>query len=430
MNGTLRQWMLDELNVRRGDSPCRIRWASFGQREWDHALAWLDLSGLALYFLQRLRRSDSLDALPLHARAALESRSADNQLRTRQILVEFRTFIEAFDQARVQYAVLKGISLLPDYCPEMEFRTQYDHDVLVAPGSLDAARRALENAGFRPKLKENEEAPLVYRRVQPDVRFSQKSQALYSPKLSRSIELHQTLWEEAEERIHVGLSDDFLERGRIREWEGICFRALSDEDCLLFQILHAFKHILRNWCRLSIFLEVSYFLNRRSSDDLFWRSFEGRIENVRWAREATLIVFTLAEQLFGVVVPEQFRKTLNSPASPALHLWIERYGRQSAVSNFHGDKCSLFLHREFVDDPSEWATIRRRRLFPLHRPHRPPAVVFQRGFSALGRIWMEKAHAFRRLGFHGFAGLRYLLEYPRWIVLRRLRLASACRGGL
>jgi len=52
-------------------------------------------------------------------------------------------------------------------------------------------------------------------------------------------------------------------------------------------------------------------------------------------------------------------------------------------------------------------------------------VVFQRGFSALGRIWMEKAHALRRLRFHGFAGLRYVVEYPRWIVLRRLRLADS-----
>ena len=249
--GALQQLMLTELNLRRrGEPPSPIRWASFGQREWDSALAWLDLSGLALYFLQRLKSTDSVDALPIHARAALERRSADNQRRTEQIVVEFRTIIEAFDQARVEYAVLKGISLLPDYCPEMEFRTQYAHDVLVASESLDAARAALEDAGFLPRVEEGEESPLVYRKAEPDIRFTHTSEALYSPRLGRSIELHRMLWEEAEERIHVGLSNDFLERRRIRQWEGIPFMALSDEDCLLFQVLHAFRHILRNWCRL------------------------------------------------------------------------------------------------------------------------------------------------------------------------------------
>ena len=427
MSPILHQVMLDELNLSKGEtSP--VHWQSFSPREWERAFAWLDLSGLALYFLRRMKSANRLGVLPAHAIEELEKRNAANQLRTEVILQEFRSFTDAFEQERVKYAVLKGVALLPDYCPAMAFRTQYDHDVLVAPDSLNAAQRALERAGFRPKLEGNGEAPLVYRKPEPEIRFSQKSEALYSPRLERSIELHRTLWEEDEERIHIRLPDDFLERSQLRRWEGISFMALCDEDCLLFQILHAFKHILRNWCRLSIFLEVAWFMNRRSSDSTFWRRFAGRIKRVRWAREATLVVFKLAEQLFGGVIPAEVRD-LRSPLTPALQLWIERYGRQSALSNFHGDKSSLFLHREFVDDASEWAMIRRRRLFPLHRPHRPPAVVFQKGFSALGRIWMEKAHALRRLRFHGLAGLRYVVEYPRWIVLRRLR-ASGHRGAV
>jgi Uncharacterised nucleotidyltransferase len=423
MSRTLHRMMLRTLNLTKGE-PGPLPWDSFTQREWDFALAWLDLSGLAIYFHERTRSADGLHALPGRVREELEKRRAGNRLRNEAILDEFRTFIGAFEQAGVKYAVLKGISLLPDYCPEMEFRTQYDHDVLVAPESLSAARRVLESAGFHAKIEEGE-SPLIYRRAEPEIRFSQKSDALYSPRLGRSIDLHQTFWEEGEERIHVSLSNDFLERGQLRCWEGISFRALRDEDSLLFQILHAFKHILRNWCRVSVFLEIAWFVNRRSADFAFWQSFARRIENVRWAREATFIVFTLSEQLFGAVIPAPLRVSLSSPLAPALHLWIERYGQHSAVSNFHDDKCSLFLHREFIDDPSDWAMIRRRRLFPWHRPHRPPAVVFQRGFSALGKMWMEKTHALRRLRFHGLAGLRYALEYPRWIVLRRMRLAES-----
>ena len=425
MKRALRHAILGQLNVTEAKPfPPMLR-NSFGRRDWDQTLAWLDLSGLAIYFLQRIQSPGASYTLPGFVAEALQRRAADNRLRTQGMLLEFESLIDAFEQSRVNYAVLKGISLLPDYCPDLEFRTQYDHDVLVDADTFDAACESLEHAGYRRKDGGDEESVVVYRQVQPEIRFSQNSEALYSPRLGRSIEVHRTLWENAEDRISISLPEDFLDRRQIRYWEGIRFAALSDEDCLLFQILHAFKHIVRNWCRLSIFLEIAHFLNRRANDSTFWSSYARRIEHVRWAPEATLIVFTLAEKLFGGMVPAQLHAALRTPLSPALNLWIERYGRHSALSNFHDDKCSLFLHREFVDSPSEWATIRRKRLFPIRRPHRPPAVVFQRGFSNIGRVWMEKAHAFGRLRFHGLAGLRYALEYPRWIVLRRRRLAHS-----
>jgi hypothetical protein len=144
---------------------------------------------------------------------------------------------------------------------------------------------------------------------------------------------------------------------------------------------------------------------------------------VRWAPEASLVVLTLADQIFGGGMPPHLQDRLKSV--PALGLWVEKYGRDAALSNFHRDKCSLFLHKEFIERPEDWSAIRRRRLFPLQRPHRPPAVVFQRGFSRAGRLWMENVHALKRLGFHGRAGLRYALEYPRWVLWRRLTLAHS-----
>lgn len=426
MNRTLHDVILHQLSVTNDKPHPPMLRASFSKREWDQALAWLDLSGLAIYFLQRIESSAAFYTLPEQVRTELERRRADNRQRTAGIKQEFAVLVKSLEQAHVKYAVLKGVSLLPDYCPDLELRTQYDHDVLVDAASFAAAGEALQNKGYHCKVGGDEGSAVVaYEPPQTEIRFSRNSEALYSSRLGRSVEVHRTLWEETEDRIRVNLSDDFLERRQFRHWGDLGFMALSDEDCLLFQVLHAFKHILRNWCRLSIFLEIAHFLLRRASDAEFWRSFARRIEDVRWAREATLIVFTLATELFGAMVPAQVQDALRTPLSPALNLWIERYGRRAALSNFHGDKCSLFLHREFVDSPSEWAVVRRRRLFPLRRPHRPPAVVFQRGFSTFGRIWMEKAHAFGRLRFHGLAGLRYVLEYPRWIVLRRLRLAES-----
>lgn len=424
MTPSLHQAILNELNVAKDKPRPAVRWRSFSKREWEHALTWLDLSGLAIYFVDRIRSLNGPNTLPNDVQADLEKRRADNELRTRAILREFHVLTDSFTQARVNYAVLKGIALLPDYCPDPALRTQYDHDVLVDTASLAAAEAALLNAGYQRKIGIEDESCVVYRRPEPQIRFSRNSEGLYAPQLGRSIEVHLTLWEQHEDRIHVNLPDDFLKRRVLREWSGLQFMALCDEDSLLFQVLHAFKHILRNWCRLSIFHEIAFFLRRRACDMGFWTNFADRMGTIRWAPEASLVVFTLAEQLFGAPAPRQLLKSFNIPRAPSLILWIERYGRRAALSNFHGDKCSLFLHQEFVEDPKDWADIRRRRLFPIQRPHRPPAVVFQRGFSTAGRLWMENIHALRRLIFHGFAGLRYAMEYPLWSLLRRLRLAG------
>ncbi len=201
------------------------------------------------------------------------------------------------------------------------------------------------------------EHPLLYCRPDPEIRFDETSTAFYSSKLERSVEVHLRLWERDEDKIDIQLPGDLFERSVQRHWDGFAYVALSDEDCLVFQVLHAFRHLLRNWCRLSIFLEISYFLNQRFSDSAFWARFADRIENMRWAPEATAIVFGLSEHLFGASIPPQIQPSLTTPLYPALKLWNERYGRKSALTNFRNDKSSLFLYREFVDDASAWSGI-------------------------------------------------------------------------
>lgn len=427
MRGALPVAILDQLSL-TGEEVGIGRWTSFSEREWIRALAWLDLSGLAIYFLDQMHSAGGFDVLPASIRWGLERRREDNRLRTVEIVRELGTLSSSFESASARYAVLKGLALAGDYYPDPAFRTQYDHDFLLDPKDLDVAASVLGDAGYKPRGG-GCPSVVVYRRPEPRIRFPATSTGLYSPRLDRSVEIHLTLWEEDEDRVRIMLPTDFLDRSVPRRWDGIGFIALSDEDSLLFQVLHAFRHILRNWCRLSIFLEIGHFLKARSSDTEFWSSFAERIEGIRWAREASLLIFTLAERVFRAQMPDDVRAMLSTNLSPALNLWIDRYGHRAALSNFNRDKSSLFLHREFVDIPSHWAAIRRRRLLPVHRPHRPPAVVFQRGFSSTGKFLMESTHAVRRLKFHSLAGVRYALEYPRWVLLRRLRLAAALRGA-
>jgi hypothetical protein len=180
---------------------------------------------------------------------------------------------------------------------------------------------------------------------------------------------------------------------------------------------------------LSVFLEIAYFLSQRSADALFWKRFAARIDNLRWVLEATAVVFGLAELLFGATVPQEIKARFSEVSFPALDLWIERYGRRSALANFRNGKHTLFLHREFVGDPAAWNAIRRQRLFPTHRPHRPPAVVFQRGFSRWEKLRVEGVHALRRLKFHAVSVLDYAWEYPQWTYCRSVRIAMCAKAS-
>ena len=163
-------------------------WESFDEREWERTLAWLDQGGLALYFRHHLKRTKGLDALPDHVRAKLDRRSDDNQQRVADTVRELKTLSEAFATAGIRYAFLKGISLTPDYCPDPAARTQYDHDVLVSPTSLERAESVLSKAGYRRKHTP-EKQYVVYCPPEPEVRFSDNSEARYAPTLGRAIEL-------------------------------------------------------------------------------------------------------------------------------------------------------------------------------------------------------------------------------------------------
>lgn len=424
---SLRQAIVAQLSVSDYNSPDTGFWKSFDEREWKRVLPWLGHAGLALYFWRKMKTLNAQHNLPLCVRARLERCYADNSARSLLMAEEFKALNKVFEDAGVKHVALKGFALVPDYCPDPTFRMQYDHDYLMRPESLERAENILQNAGYSRKTSKDDHS-IIYLQNRPAVRSSQGPIDLYSAALARSVELHLRLWESTEERIEIGLPEDFWDRALRRHWRGHEYTGLSDEDTLLFHVLHAFRHILGNWCRLSLFLETSHFLWQRAFDADFWERYADRIRNLRWLPQASGVVFSLAASLFGASIPPMIKVQTASAMSPALTLWIERYGKKSALANFRNDKHSLFLHREFIDNSSAWAEVRRRRLFPLQRPHCPPPIIHQRSTGRVGRAWINMFHVLRRLNFHAFSAFSYAWEYPQWWLLRRGRGRAATDG--
>src|SRR5580700_5606306 len=130
-------------------------------------LLWLDQSGLALYFFDRLQREKALDLVSTDLRQAFEQRTQQNRLRMHQMLSEFSNLNQSFGNHGVRYSAMKGFTLVPEYCPDPSLRHQTDFDFLIAPESAKDASGALVSCGY--ELQESGESgemtfgtPLLY----------------------------------------------------------------------------------------------------------------------------------------------------------------------------------------------------------------------------------------------------------------------------
>ena len=124
---------------------------SLTPKQWRSILQWLDLSGLALYFFDRIAKSQWADHLPDEVFSALERRLIDNTQRTRSMIEESIAIQREFQKSGLCYAVVKGLSLWPNSVPRPELRLQFDLDYLLADDDMQEAQTILIHRGYRPR---------------------------------------------------------------------------------------------------------------------------------------------------------------------------------------------------------------------------------------------------------------------------------------
>jgi hypothetical protein len=398
---------------------------TFNRRDWDRTLDWLHMSGLALLFWDHLQNQGCVPVIPPEVAARLAASLAHNRSRTGEMAREFDSLNLQLQNAGIPYAVLKGFTLVPDYCPDASLRNFTDYDYLVPPDDLERAGEALQAIGYMPRARSESYSITYFQPSRPPCRVLRLDD-VYSSRMAREVELHFQVWDE-NQRISLPLPDDFLVRSCSRRWEQLRFPALADEDALIFHLLHSFRHVLPHWCRLSALHETAYFTEQRSSDAAFWERFRQRIAGYPRLCQIIGVVFSLAAGVFGTTVPATVRGCTTETLSPAMALWIERYGLDLALGNFSGNKSSLFLHREFVQDPTAWREIRRRQLFLIKRPARAAGDSSPGASSNMKARWTQLVYLVQLLKFHVPATLQYALELPRW--KRMLRRTQEVKRG-
>jgi len=226
---------------------------SHSQVDWQAILVWLDISGMALYFLDRLKELENEDSVPVAIRECLQLNLQRNRQRTAALLSQAENVAKHFEQAGIPFALLKGITLTPDSVREPALRWQTDLDFLIAESSATAAMDVLRILDYSLHARsgntfELRSGPLG----KPDLK------SLYRADTQKSLEIHCL-------RRQEGLPDR-LTRARARQFEGIWIAALSAADIMVQQALHLMKHLCGEHTRLSWVLEFWRHVRLRESD--------------------------------------------------------------------------------------------------------------------------------------------------------------------
>ena len=378
--------------------------------EWKRLLAWLDFSGLALYFIDRIVELGLCDLLPPSVCTRLHLNLIDNSNRTRSMLTESIGIQEEFQTAQLSYAVLKGSSLWPASVSKLELRSQFDLDFLVAEGSAPNARRLLEHRGYRLyaisgrswEFKRNERPGLSLKH-------------LYKNLPSFAVELH----------IEPGVQGVMSALDR-REWREVCgmkMPVLSPVDLLLGQGLHAFKHTCSEFARAAHFLEFRRHVLSRRDDEAFWKELQRAAEKYPQAVTGLGVVTLLVTRVMGDFAPEELTSWTVDRLSRPIRLWVETYAKRLILASYPGSKLYLLLQRELELAGMRGKRSIRRAILPLRLP---PSVIrafpHERWSVRARRYAMQLELVLTRLTFHVVEGVRFAVESRRWRRIKELAL--------
>lgn len=372
------------------------------KREWRDLMHWLDVSGLALYFLDRLDDLQLAHVLPADIYDRLQQSMRDNKGRTHGMIAESVAIQEEFQAASVSYAVIKGFSLWPESVPRLELRHQFDLDFLIAEGSVLAAQRVLKRQGYR--LYAVSGGSWEFKKEE---KIGISMEDFYKDTAGRTVELHL-------QRRTAGTAS-VLDCARERNFYGIDMPVLSPVDLFLGQGMHAYKHICGEFSRAAHLLEFYRHVLTRQQDSVFWSELRSRGEESPKVSLGLGIVTLLITSVLGEFAPRALTEWTVDRLPPAAHLWVRLHGHHVLFGDVPGTKLYLLLQRELEsfghpESRSLWKTLLPRRL--------PPVVVLASHSETLGirarRYRMHLKYVLLRLRFHLVEGLRYGWEAYRW----------------
>jgi hypothetical protein len=375
--------------------------ASFPMNAWTESYPWLDASGLALYFFERVKSLRLQACIPAAVLDRLEGNFADNRERTADTFAEFVRINRAFTAAGVTFINMKGISLVPEACEDPALRLQLDLDVLIEMRQVQGCAVALGELGYVLTAVSGQ----VWEFKAGASRMPSVND-LYKAKPQRSVEVHFELGQQP---------GDLAAR---REWatlDGFSFPVLTAVDRFIAQAKHVLKHIRGEWTRLSWLLEFRHSVLHWKDDRTFWQQVRARAAVDREIVTAIGSAIVLATIAFGSFAPEEITCWTVDALEQRMRLWLDCYGQAAIMADFPGTKLYLLQPELSLSEKAAQSTSKRRKLIPLHSAPRVVHGAREKGLRSRVGAWSAQAsYVLFRLRFHVTEGWRYMLEAPRW----------------
>jgi len=376
------------------------------EREWLALLHWLDTSGLALYFLDRLTELNLLKILPGFVLSRLQQDLRNNSEKIGYMMTEQVGILRRFHEAGLSYAVLKGFSLWPVSVPKLELRSQLDLDFLIAEECAPEAREILEEYGYHL----NAISDGTWEFKANEGQFS-SLRDLYKAGKGRSAELHL----EARDSGRPSL----LFRSQCKNFHGAPMPVLAPLDLFLGQGLHFYKHVCSEFSRTAHLIEFRRHIITRRDDEAFWKQLRQHAagDPKTWLQlGAAILLITVA---MGEFAPRALTCWTVDRLPTNVRLWIELYGPRMVLKSFPGSKLYLLLQQELESAGLPAKRSLRQSLIPRRLP--PPITHAELGETLPARIYRYRRQLnfiLFRLRFHLVEGTRYLFEAILW---RRFR---------
>ena len=363
-------------------TPCFDALSALSDAQWHQLVLFCHRTQLAIPFALRCRHR-----LPAWVAECFDRNLANNAERWRRTKLAHQEVHGAFTAAGLEFVTLKGFTHAPAFVADPRLRAQYDLDLLLPRGQVEAARQVAVGLGYEP-IGQGDRLPVDHLPTMIRKTGWEWRDDYFDPELPLALELHFRLWNAGLEGFEVPGLERFWERRRVRSLEDVEFTSLADIDLPGYASAHALRHLLRGDSRPSHIYEIACFLER-NSDAGFWHIW--RQSHDEPLRRVQAICFALARQWFGCRLPSIAHEETQQLPEP-VRAWLAKYADAPLANLFHPTKDELWLHLSLLDPRSSRLRILRRRLIPLQLPGPVDAVHLPR--SAIG--WRVRLRAAAR----------------------------------
>lgn len=396
------QHILTALELFQFQSPLTDRLSCLTQEEQRRFFQWCDAGQLTL-MLPHVCHS-----LPRWVHEAVSAKATRHELRFNRLKRELFEIVEAFDDAKLTFVMLKGLSHSPTLTPDARSRGQGDIDLWLLGSSVYKAREVLRKLGYVPTL------PAKSRHLAPMARPSKWEWRgdIFDPEMPISVELHYELWSTGSEYIPVPGLSQFWERKKLRDFDGRLMHVLCDEDLLAFASLHLLLHLLHGELPLQRAWEIARFLDLHADDDVFWRLWRGF--HPAALRQLELCVFHLVTEWFGC----QCRRELRDDADTLpvrLSSWLRNYSFAPLSREWKPNKSELWLHLALINETRYKLLVFFRRLFPVSLPLYADRGKPASRMTTLLALMRQSPRLTRRFIYHAGTFFPTLLDGLRWL---------------